>query len=100
MPVRCLGLNPFKAVEMQKNYRPNVPDEYHSNWLYSEPSAEVKGKVKDEKGDRSKFRTALKAKKYADKERVENKAFGDGEEAGLQACGFFSRQGFSHSDNY
>ena len=43
----------------------------------------MKGKVKDEKGDRSKFRTALKAKKYADKERVENKAFGDGEEAGL-----------------
>jgi len=83
MPVRCLGLNPYKAVEMWKNYRPNVPDEYHSNWLYLEPSAEVKGKVKDEKGDRSEFRAALKAKKYADKERVEKNAFGDGEEAGL-----------------
>ena len=83
MPVRCLGLNPYKAVEMWKNYRPNVPDEYHSNWLYLEPSAEVKGKVKDEKGDRSEFRAALKAKKYADKERVEKKAFSDGEEAGL-----------------
>jgi hypothetical protein len=43
----------------------------------------IEGKVKDEKGDRSEFRVALKAKKYADKERVENKAFGDGEEAGL-----------------
>ena len=43
----------------------------------------MKGKVKDEKGDRSEFRAALKAKKYADKERVEKKAFSDGEEAGL-----------------
>ena len=43
----------------------------------------IEGKVKDEKGDRSEFRVALKAKKYADKERVENKAYGDGEEAGL-----------------
>jgi len=82
-PVRCLGLNPYKAVEMWKNYRPNVPDEYHSNWLYSEPSAEVKGKVKDERGDRSEFRAALKAKKYTDKERVEYEAFGDGKEARL-----------------
>jgi hypothetical protein len=63
MPVQCLGLNPYKAVEMWKNYRPHVPDEYHSNWLYSEPSAEVKGKVKDEKGNRLEFRAALKAKK-------------------------------------
>ena len=43
----------------------------------------MKGKVKDEKGDRSEFRAALKAKKYADKERVEHEAFGDGKEAGL-----------------
>ena len=60
-----------------KNYRSNAPLEFHSNVLYAEPSAVVREKVKDEKSDRSGFRATLKAKKYAEKERVESVAFGD-----------------------
>ena len=47
VPIKCVGLNPYKIVEMRKNYRPNVPMEFQSNELYAEPSAEVKAKVKD-----------------------------------------------------
>jgi len=84
-PIPCVGLNPYKMVEMWKNYRPNVPIEYHADVLYEEPSPEVWSKVKVEKTDRSEFRANLKAKKYAGKERVESTAFdsdegNDGEE--------------------
>jgi hypothetical protein len=78
VPIKCVGLNPYKIVEMWKNYRPNIPVEYQSNELYAEPSAEVKAKVKDEKSDRSEFRATLKAKKYAEKMQVESLAFDDG----------------------
>jgi hypothetical protein len=84
-PIKCVGLNPYKMVEMFKNYRPVVPVEFHSDELYAEPSQEVWSKVKVEKTDRSEFRANLKAKKYAGKERVESTAFdsdegNDGEE--------------------
>jgi hypothetical protein len=84
-PNMCVGLNPYKMVEMFKNYRPVVPVEFHSDELYAEPSPEVWSKVKVEKTDRSEFRANLKAKKYAGKERVESTAFdsdegNDGEE--------------------
>jgi hypothetical protein len=78
-PIPCVGLNPYKMVEMWKNYRPNVPIEYHADILYEEPSPEVWSKVKVEKTDRSEFRANLKAKKYAGKEQVESTAF-DGNE--------------------
>jgi len=78
-PIKCLGLNPYKKVEMFKNYRPVVPVEFHSDELYAEPSPEVWSKVKMEKTDRSEFRANLKAKKYAGKERVESTAFDDDE---------------------
>ena len=84
-PIKCVGLNPYKMVEMFKNYRPVVPVEFHSDELYAEPSPEVWSKVKVEKTDRSEFRANLKAKKYAGKEQVESTAFdsnegNDGEE--------------------
>ena len=78
-PIPCVGLNPYKMVEMYKNYRPVVPLEYHADVLYENPSPEVWSKVKVEKTDRSEFRANLKAKKYAEKERVESTAF-DGDE--------------------
>ncbi len=68
--------NPYKIVEMYKNYRPNVPIEYHSDVMYAEPSEEVWSKVKVEKLERC--RVNLKAKKYAGKEQIESVAFGDG----------------------
>ena len=55
VPITCAGMNPYKIVEMWKNYIPNIPIEYHSNNLYAEPSEEVWAKVKTEKIDRSKF---------------------------------------------
>jgi hypothetical protein len=78
-PIQCVGLNPYKIVEMYKNYRPNVPIEYHSDLMYAEPSEEVWSKVKVEKTERSEFRVNLKAKKYAGKEQIESMAFRDGE---------------------
>jgi hypothetical protein len=74
-----VGLNPYKIVEMYKNYRPNVPIEYHSDVMYAESSEEVWLKVKVEKGERLEFRANLKAKKYVRKEQIESMAFGDGE---------------------
>jgi hypothetical protein len=62
-PIQCVGLNPCKIVEMYKNYRPNIPIEFHSDLMYVEPSEEVWSKVKVEKTERSEFRANLKAKK-------------------------------------
>ncbi len=77
-PIKCVGLNPYKIVEMYKNYRSNVPIEYHSDVMYVEPSEEV-WSVKVEKKERSEFRANLREKKYAEKEQIESVAFGDGE---------------------
>ena len=75
-----VGLNPYKMVEMYKNYRPNVPDEFQSDELYAEPSAKVWSKVKREKIDRAEFRKKLKVTKYSnDKERLESLALDGGE---------------------
>jgi hypothetical protein len=41
VPITCTGMNPYKIVEMWKNYRPDIPIEYHSDNLYAEPSEEV-----------------------------------------------------------
>jgi len=57
-PIKCVGLNQYKMVEMFKNYRLVVPVEFHSDELYAEPSPEVWSKVKVEKTDRSEFRAA------------------------------------------
>ena len=75
--IKCLGLNPYKAVELWKNYRPVVPVEFHGDTLYAEPDVEIMSKVKDEKLFRAEARKVLKAKKYGDaKEAVEDLAFG------------------------
>jgi hypothetical protein len=78
-PIVSVGLNPYKMVEMFKNYRPVVPVEFHLDELYAEPSPEVWSKVKVEKTDRSEFRANLKAKKYAGEERVESTVFDSNE---------------------
>ncbi len=81
-PITCAGMNPYKIGEMWKNYRTDVPIEYHSDSveLYAERSEEVLEKVKMEKTDRSEFLATLKAKKYVEnKEQIESVAFNDGE---------------------
>ncbi len=77
-PIQCVGLNPYKIVEMYKNYR-HVPIECHSDLMYTEPREEVWSKMKVEKTERSEFRANLKAKKYAGKEHIESVEFGVGE---------------------
>jgi hypothetical protein len=78
MPISYVGLNRYKIVEMWKNYRPDVPLEHHLDELIVESNQEVWLKVKMEKTDRSKFRATLKAKKYAEKEKIESVAFDNG----------------------
>jgi hypothetical protein len=62
------GMNTYKIVEMFKNYRPNIPVEYHSDEL-AEPSEEVWMKAKMEKSDRLEFRATMKAKKYVESKK-------------------------------
>jgi hypothetical protein len=92
-PIQCVGLNPYKIVEMYMNYRPNVPVEYHSDVMYAEPSEEVWSKVKVEKTKRLKFWENLKAKTYAGKEQIEmwHSAM---VRLRYRRVGFFSRRGF------
>jgi hypothetical protein len=78
VPIKCLGMNPYKMVEMWKNYRPMVPMEYQDNELYAKPDAKVMANVKDEKVYRAESRAVLKAKKYGGvKDTLEDIAFGD-----------------------
>jgi hypothetical protein len=49
LPINCLGLNPYKKVEMWKNYRPMVPIEFQDDSMYSKPDAKTMAKVKDKK---------------------------------------------------
>ena len=72
-----MGLNPYKVVEMWKNYHPMIPAEFQDNELYTELDASIKAKVKDEKMFWAESRKILKVKKYGDaKEAVEDAAFG------------------------
>ncbi len=92
--IPCDGLNPYKMVEMWKNYQPNVPPEYHSDEMYAEPSPDILSKVKMEKVDRSEFRATLKAKNMR-RRRSELKARrSTAKRARLERVGFFSRRGF------
>jgi hypothetical protein len=78
---------------MYKNYRLNIPIEYHSDVMFAEPSEEVWWKVKVEKTERLEFSANLKTKKDAGKEQIESVAFSDGE-AKMMVVFFFRRQGF------
>ena len=72
-------MNPYKMVEMWKNYRPLVPTEYQCDELYAKPDAKVMSKVRDEKIYRAETREVLKGKKYGTaKDTIEEMAFGDG----------------------
>lgn len=77
---QCPGLNPYKMVELWKNYRPHVPKKYRRNILYAKPDAKVLSLVKEERSTRSVFRAKLKEVKAAGmKERLDSIAFLDDE---------------------
>jgi hypothetical protein len=63
--VLCSGLNPYKMVELWKNYRPHIPIPLRKNILYAKPDAKVMSMVKEERSDRSVFRAKLKEAKAA-----------------------------------
>ena len=75
--VNYVGMNPYKVVEMWKNYHPNVPPEYHDNALYVVPMVAQWAKVKVERADRAEFQAANKRKKYSKVEMIEIIAFDD-----------------------
>ncbi len=92
-PIQYVGLNPYTIVEMYKNYRPNVPVEYHSDVMYAEPSEEVWSKVKVEKMKRSEFQANLKAKRMQGRSKL--KAWHSAMvRLRCRWVGFFSRRGF------
>ncbi len=81
-PLEWEGINPYKAYELFKNFRPYVPVECQSDPMYTEPSPEVLAEVRAEKVDRRVIRVALKKKKYErTKKQLEDVAFGDGDGA-------------------
>ena len=78
LPIKCLGINLYKMVEMWKNYRPMVPMEYQDDELYAKPDVKVMANVKDEKLYRAESTAVLEAKKYGGvKDTLEDIAFGD-----------------------
>jgi hypothetical protein len=92
-PIQCVGLNLYKIVEMYKNYRPNVPIEYHSDLMYVKLSEAVWSKVKVEKTEGLEFRANLKAKKYAGKSTLKALHLAM-VRLRCRWVAFFSRQGF------
>jgi hypothetical protein len=75
--VPCTGLNPYKMVELWKNYREHVDPAYHDDVLYQKPPAHVLALVKEERLERSVFRAKIKdAKVSGMKEKLESVAFG------------------------
>ena len=76
------GLNPYKSVELWKNYRPVVPPQFHDNVLYLPPSESILATVKDEKNYRAGCKKKLKATKEAEgrsrmKALIESVAFNE-----------------------
>lgn len=75
--LECSGINPYKRVELWKNYGPHVEAGYEDDPLYAEPDAGILALVKGEKSNRKEFRERINAAKKAGmKELVEIVAFG------------------------
>jgi uncharacterized protein YnzC (UPF0291/DUF896 family) len=77
--VECVGINPYKMVELHsKYYGQQIPKEYQKNILYRKPDAKVMALVKDERSERPVFRARLKESKLAGmKARLESIAYLD-----------------------
>lgn len=71
-----VGLNPWKIVELWKNYSEVVPEEYRTDPMYQKPMAEVADMVKDEKAKRSVFRAQLNKQKLDGKRALKEKLDG------------------------
>ena len=77
--MRCVWMNPYKTVEMRKNYRPLVPMKCQCDTLHAKPDVKVMAMVKDEKVYWAETMETLKGEKYGmAKWTIEDMAFGDG----------------------
>ena len=76
--MECVGINPYKQVEMHFKYGPHVPEEWRNDVLFCPPDDKVMSMVKMEKSERSEFRAKLKKSKIAGmKARLETIAYYD-----------------------
>jgi len=76
--VHCIGINPYKMVELHFKYCMHVPIKYQNNILYARPDDQVMSLVKLEKSERSTFRAQLKRTKLDGmKARLESIAYLD-----------------------
>lgn len=66
------GMNPYKVVEMHKNYAPNIPEKYRSETCPL-PSKEILDFVKNEKKTRKDFREDKKKKTKILREKQDQK---------------------------
>ena len=60
MQLESAGLNPYKQVEMFKNFRKIVPERFWTNSLYKKADQKILDKVKKEKQFRQEFQKELK----------------------------------------
>jgi hypothetical protein len=65
MQIECVGVNPYKLIEMFTNYGLVVPaiESYYMDKMYAKPSPEVMSKMKSEKLDRLEFKSNPKKEK-------------------------------------
>jgi hypothetical protein len=78
--VECAGLNPYKMVELWKNYRPHVDPNCWKNILYRKPDDKVLALVKSERSEQSVFWEKLKvAKASGMKQQLDSIALGNNE---------------------
>ena len=68
--ITCLGMTPYKMVEMWKNNRPLVPEKYQCDTLYAKPDVNVMAKVKEEKIYQAETGEVLKGKKKERQRRL------------------------------
>ena len=79
--VSNVGINPYKQVELWKNYREYVDPDVQDDELYKEPPAKIMAMVKEEKVTRSTFTKGIKAAKAKGmKETLESAFMDDGKE--------------------
>lgn len=77
--IESMGINPYKQVELWKNFREHIDRIYHDDILYQKPPANVLALVKEEKSTRSVFRAQIKELKTGGiKERLECVAYSSG----------------------
>ncbi len=89
--VPCVGINPYKQVELHIKYRKHVPIHFQDDVLYARPVDQVMMLVKVERSERSIFRKKLKETKSAGmKARIERIAYldDDGNEHDTTAAAF------------